>query len=121
MFDPTCHVCKRTFKDHHQADSKYPVCQRNKCRNEDGHLSLIRRFTPAAWSDSCTPRGVFYDWGLAGPGGAAFWLYRRPSHTKEDINKSKSWLRNRQDVVGGIRVYEVEERDICALSCDTKI
>jgi hypothetical protein len=53
-----------------------------------------------------TPNGVVYDWGLAGPGGAWFNLFREPHHTQEDIDKAKRHLRNERDVVS-IKVRRV--------------
>ena len=46
-----------------------------------------------------TENGVVYDWGLAGPGGAWFTLYREKHHTNEDMKKAASCLRNERDVV----------------------
>jgi hypothetical protein len=47
-----------------------------------------------------TPNGIVFDWGLAGPGGAWFYLIREPQHTDADIKAAKAHLRATRDVVG---------------------
>ena len=46
-----------------------------------------------------TSNGVPYDWELVGPAGARFMIYPEPHHTKYDIKKAKSILRNERDVI----------------------
>ena len=50
-----------------------------------------------------TAGDMTYDWDLAGPCGAAFYLYREPRHTDEDVAAAKAELRRDRDVVS-IRV-----------------
>jgi len=46
-----------------------------------------------------TANGVVYDWGMAGPDGAWFTLFREEHHTNEDMQEAIRYLRNERDVV----------------------
>lgn len=43
--------------------------------------------------------GVYYDWGLAGPGGAWFTLIRTPDITVEQLKAAEAEIRRNRDVV----------------------
>ncbi len=55
-----------------------------------------------------TGNGIVFDWGLAGPNGAWFLLFKEPQHTKDDIDRAKHWLRQRRDVVS-IETQEINQ------------
>lgn len=44
-------------------------------------------------------QGIIYDEELAGPNGMDFILFPATWHTREDIEKTKNWLRDTRDVV----------------------
>ena len=54
-----------------------------------------------------TLNGVAYDWGLAGPSGAWFVLFREPHHTDKDMEDAKHNLYQERDVVS-LRIRRVE-------------
>jgi hypothetical protein len=54
-----------------------------------------------------TSNGVAFDWGLAGPGGAWFVLFREAHHTDADIEGAKIQLHRDRDVVS-IRVRSIK-------------
>ena len=39
-----------------------------------------------------SPEGIIYDWELAGPGGADYYIYPGKHHTKEDIEETREWI-----------------------------
>lgn len=49
-------------------------------------------------------QGVYYNWGLAGPGGGWFELLLFPWHTAEDHKRAKNHLKRNQDVVSMSKV-----------------
>lgn len=51
------------------------------------------------WDHDRTSNGVFYDWGLAGPGGASFTVIRLPSNTLDDLHAAVREIRRQRDVV----------------------
>jgi len=53
----------------------------------------------AAVQQGDTAAGVLYSWGLAGPDGAHFVLYKTPSITPDQIREAKRILRRDNDVV----------------------
>ena len=55
-----------------------------------------------------TDNGVAYDWGLAGPAGAWFVLFREKHHTTEDMKKATQYLKRNRDVVS-LKTTRVEE------------
>lgn len=52
---------------------------------------------------------IWYSWGLAGPEGAWFILYREEKHSDANISEAKKWLRNNHDVVT-IRIENFEKQ-----------
>lgn len=50
---------------------------------------------------------MLYSMHLTGPQGARFTLFKERSHTKEDLDRAKRYLKATQDVV---RIYVVEEK-----------
>lgn len=67
-----------------------------------------------AWSrrdGDITRNGVVFRWWLAGPGGAAFKLFREPHHSDADIQQAENELRTSRDVVelGVAEIHTVEE------------
>jgi hypothetical protein len=46
-----------------------------------------------------TEEGILYDFELAGPQGADYFLFPAKHHSEEDVQKSKDYLRTNQDVV----------------------
>jgi hypothetical protein len=53
-----------------------------------------------------TSNGVAYDWGLAGPSGAWFVLYKEGHHTDDDMWDAARELRRERDVVS-LRVRRI--------------
>ena len=51
------------------------------------------------WDDDRTSNGVYYDWGLAGAGGASFTVIRLPSNTLCDLRAAVREIRRQRDVV----------------------
>lgn len=46
-----------------------------------------------------SPEGIIFNWELAGPHGADYFIFPADHHTKEDVENTKNWLRNNHDVV----------------------
>jgi hypothetical protein len=60
---------------------------------------LIKRVERCKKFGDVTSNGVVFDWGLAGPGGAWFTLFKEKHHTEEDIKQAKHYLHAKRDVV----------------------
>ena len=74
---------------------------------------LRKRFERCRTFGDVTRNGVVYDYELAGPNGAAFELFRQPTHTDLVIEHAKAELRSSHDVVG-IRVTVVSQAELDA-------
>lgn len=57
-----------------------------------------------------TKNGIQYTWDIVSSEGASFILFPEPHHTKEDIKRAKSELRNSRDVVS-LFIASEENRD----------
>lgn len=71
-------------------------------QTEEDHIRLKQC---KGWMQE-TENGVAYNWGLAGPGGAWFVLFREPHHTDKDMEDAKHYLKQERDVVS-IRIKRV--------------
>jgi len=74
---------------------------------------LRKRIERCRTLGNVTRNGMVFDYELAGPHGAAFELFREPSHSDEDVELAKSQLRQDHDVVN-ISITSVSGEELTA-------